>query len=369
MKVSDVIEVMDQWAPPGLAYAWDKSGLATGDPNAAVTGVVTCLTVTREVFAVARHAKAQMIVSHHPLIWDPLTSLREDNARATLCVEIAAAKIACYSAHTNLDVARFGVNRVLAAKLGSANPSPLFPVPQAEMWKLVTFVPESHLDKVRSAVCGAGGAGGVGKYTHCTFSVAGTGTFMPGAGAKPFSGEKGKLNEEPERRFETIFPKHELSNVLWALRETHPYEEIAYDLLKLQNPDPMISLGLRFALEKPKPLGAFAELVRKALGVSHVRLVGDPKRKIRTIAVMGGAGGSHAVDVPSDVDVFVTGDVKYHEALDAEERGLALIDAGHHGTEMPIVPLMTAQLKTVLPKLRVTTYLEPDPFAAVTGKR
>ncbi len=369
MKVADVIKVMDEWAPPALAYSWDKSGLATGSPDDRVTSVVTCLTVTREAFAAAKKTKAQMIVSHHPLIWDALATLRNDDARAALCLDIAAAGIACYSAHTNLDVARFGVNRLLAAKLGAANPAPLFPVSHAEMWKLVTFVPDTHLAKVRDAVCGTSEAGGIGKYTHCTFSVSGTGTFMPGPNAKPFSGEKSKLNEEPERRFETIFPKHALPHVMRALREAHPYEEIAYDLVKLENADPNISLGARFALEKPRALGDFASLVRKALSLSHVRVTGDQKRKVRTIAVMGGAGGSHAADVPADVDVFVTGDVKYHEALDAAERGLAIIDAGHHGTELPIVSLIASQLKSVLPKLRVTPFLEPDPFTAITGKR
>jgi dinuclear metal center YbgI/SA1388 family protein len=311
-----------------------------------------------------------MIVSHHPLIWDPLTTLRRDDARAALCLEIAAAGIACYSAHTNLDVVRYGVNWFLVALLGGGNDAtPLFPVPHAEMWKLVTFVPESHLAKVRDAVCGTGEAGGIGKYTHCTFSVAGTGTFMPGPEAQPFSGKKLKLNEEAERRFETIFPKHAVSHVLAALRAAHPYEEIAYDLVKLENGDPNVSLGLRYTLQKPMALGAFAKRVCKSLGIAHVRLVGDPKRKIRNVAVMGGAGGSSAADVPGDVDVFVTGDVKYHEALDANERGLAIIDAGHHGTELPIVRFIQSRLQVMLPKLRVTTYLEPDPFTAITRKQ
>lgn len=369
MNVADVIEVMDEWAPPSLAYSWDKAGLATGSPDDRVTKVLVCLTVTREAFAAAKRAKAQMIVSHHPLIWDPLTTLRRDDACAALCMDIAAAGIACYSAHTNLDVVRFGVNWALAAMLGAGpDPSPLFPVPQAEMWKLVTFVPDTHLAKVRDAVCELGEAGGIGKYTHCTFSVPGTGTFMPGPDAQPFTGAKLKLNEEPERRFETIFPKHALSRVLKALRKAHPYEEIAYDLVKLENGDPAVSLGVRYALQKPVPLGVYAEHVRKRLKVKHVRMVGDPNRKIRNVAVMGGAGGSSAADLPDDVDVFVTGDVKYHEALDAGERGIAIIDAGHHGTELPVLRFIVSRLEAMLPKLRVAEYREPDPFKAVTGK-
>jgi len=367
MMVREVIALIDAWAPPALAYSWDKAGLATGTPDARVNGVLTCLTVTREAFAAAKDARANMIVAHHPLIWEPLVSLRRDDPRAALCLDIEAAGIACYSAHTSLDVVLDGVNHVLAARLGLVDTRTLFTVPQAELWKLVTFVPETNLAAVRAAVCEAG-AGGIGKYSHCTFSAPGTGTFKPLAGAKPFAGKKFEVNEEAERRFETIFPKHRLGDVVAALRAAHPYEEIAYDLLKIENADPNVTLGLRGILAKPVTLAAFAELVRKRLAISHLRFVGDPKRKIRDVAVMGGAGGSSAVDIPGDVDVFVTGDVKYHEALDADERGLALIDAGHHGTEKWIIPAIAQYLKAKSPTLRVSQYIEPDPFKALHGK-
>jgi dinuclear metal center YbgI/SA1388 family protein len=301
------------------------------------------------------------------LIWDPIKTLRSDDARAALCLDLAKAGVGCYSAHTSLDVAQDGVNHALAAALGFDETTPLFDVPHAEVWKLVTFVPESHLADVRDAVCAAG-AGGIGDYTHCTFSAPGTGTFLPLAGADPFSGKKFKLNEEPERRFETIFPTHALRAVLAALRNSHPYEEPAYDLLKLQNPDPQASLGLRFMLPKPMKLAAFADLVRKKLGLSHIRYSGKGSASVRRVAIMGGAGGSSAARVPRDVDVFVTGDVKYHEALDASERGLAVIDAGHHGTELPIVNAMAKRLSSALPELQVKPYLEFDPFTAVVAR-
>jgi dinuclear metal center YbgI/SA1388 family protein len=367
MKVADVIAMMDAWAPPSLAYSWDKAGLATGDPRARVTGVLASLTVTRETLQAARRARANLIVAHHPLIWEPLTTLRRDDPRAALCLDLAAAGLACYSAHTSLDVVPEGVNHVLAKRLGLNHVAPLFRVAQAGQLKLVTFVPETHLAAVRDAVCAAG-AGGMGKYSHCTFSAPGTGTFLPGAEAKPFLGKKHKLSEEPERRFETILPQHRLGPVLEALRAAHPYEEIAYDLVKLENDDPAISLGVRGTLAKPETLATFAEHVRKRLGIAHVRFVGDAKRKVQTVAVMGGSGGSSAEEVPDDVDVFVTGDLKYHEALDAAERGLAVIDAGHHGTEKWIVPAIANYLKSKAPKLRVSQYVEPDPFAAITGK-
>lgn len=363
MKVRDVVAQMDRWAPPGLAYAWDRAGLATGEPSAKITRVLVCLTVTREAFKAARRAKADMIVAHHPLIWDPLTSLRRDDARAALCLDIAEAGMACYTAHTNLDVVPGGVNHVLAHRLGLTRLAPLFPAEHAEQLKLVTFVPEARLADVRTAMCDAG-AGVIGNYTHCSFSTPGTGTFRPGVDANPFSGSKFQVNQEPELRLEVLVPKTRLSPVLAALKKVHPYEEVAYDLYKLHNTDPAASLGLSGDLSANTTLGEFAEHVRAALEITHLRCAGDPKRKIRRVAVMGGAGGASAAKVPGDVDVYVTGDVKYHDALDAVERGLAIIDAGHHGTEKWIVPAIADYLKKALPDLKVSRFIEPDPFVA-----
>lgn len=361
MNVRDVITLMDQWAPPDLAYSWDRAGLATGDPDAEVSRVLVCLTVTRDAFKAARKAKADMIVAHHPLIWDPITTLRRDDARAALSLDIAEAGVACYSAHTNLDIVPGGVNHVLADRLNLTRLRPLFPPKHAGQIKLVTFIPETHLAEVRDAVCTAG-AGVIGDYTHCSFSTPGIGTFRPGVGATPFSGSKFQVNQEPEMRFEVILPKARLGDVLAALNEAHPYEEVAYDLFPLLNTDPDISLGLRGELNKAVSLAALAEQVRSALDITHVRCSGDAKRKVKQIAVMGGAGGGSTPQVPGDVDVFVTGDVKYHEAVDAAERGLAVIDAGHHGTEKWIVPAIADYLKKAGGNLKVSRYMEPDPF-------
>jgi len=367
MKVKDIIDIMDAWAPPSLAYSWDRAGLALGEPNDTVSGVLTCLTVTRDAFRAAKKARANFIVAHHPLIWEPIKTLRSDNAQSALCLDLATAGVGCYSAHTNLDVVSDGVNRVLADRLGLKNTSPLFPVSHAEQLKLVTFVPQSHLDAVRAAVCTAG-AGVIGDYSFCSFGAPGTGTFLPGTNAKPFSGTKSRINEEPEIRLETLVPSHHVHAVIAALRSSHPYEEVAYDLVKLRDTDPAISLGLKGSLPKPIPLKAFAAQVCAKLRISHVRITGDPAREVSSVAVMGGAGGGSTADVPDGVDVFVTGDVKYHEAIDAAERGLAVIDAGHHGTEKWIVPAIAARLRKAAPKLRVTEYVEPDPFRIVTPK-
>jgi len=363
--VRDVIRVMDDWAPPGLAYDWDRIGLSLGRPDAPVRRVLTALSVTPDTADAALRAKADLIVSHHPVIWDPIKALRTDHPNHAALLRLAAGKVNCYAAHTNLDVCVGGVNDVLAEALGLRETTPLFPAKHSGMLKLVTFVPETHLAAVRDAVSRAG-AGEIGGYTHCSFATPGVGTFLPGASAKPFSGTRGKVNEEPEHRFETLVQKAILGRVLEALRATHPYEEVAYDLIPLQNPDPRIGLGRVGVLAKPLGLRAFAQRVRKALGAQHARVVGDPKQSVQRIAVLGGAGGSQIPQVPAGIDAYVTGDVKYHEAQAALERGLAVIDAGHHGTEHGIVPVIAARLRAALPGLDVQTYDEPDPFFAFT---
>lgn len=365
VSVRDVISVLDELAPPSLADSWDRAGLATGRPETEVSKVLVALTVTREAFAAARRTKAQMIVSHHPLIWEPLKTLRADDAEANLPLDVAQAGMACYSAHTNLDVVPGGVNDVLASRLGLTARAPLFPVPQARQLKLVTFVPPSHLAVVRDAVCEAG-AGVIGDYAHCSFSTRGVGTFMPSGKAAPFSGKKHVVNEESEDRFETLVPVARLSGVLAALLEVHPYEEVAYDLVPLHNPDPTTSLGLRGELKKAMTLTSFAKFVCSSLNIAGVRTVGSPRKKVRTVAVLGGAGGSRAGDIPGGIDVYVTGDVTYHDALAARARGLAIVDAGHHGTEKWIVPALAEHLKARLKGLSVTTHTEPDVFRLVT---
>lgn len=364
MKVKDIIETMDGWAPPSLAYSWDKSGLATGAPNDSVNKVMTALTITGETVRAAIKYKAEMIVSHHPLIWDPITTLRTDAPISKPLLQAVRNNIACYSAHTNLDVVPGGVNHVLANRLRLTDILPLFPSDTATQAKLITFVPEEHLTIVRSALANAG-AGQIGHYAYCAFATPGTGSFRPNDEAAPHTGKNNTLNEVAEIRLEMILPAHRSKEVAAALKHSHPYEEVAYDLIPLQNNDPEISLGLQGKLKTPLTLDTFAKRTKEALEISHVRVTGKGKDKVSSIAVMGGAGGSMAQQIPSHIDVFVTGDVKYHEALDAQEAGLNLIDAGHHGTEKWIAQEIAARLKKEHPTLKCKAYEETDPFRII----
>ena len=362
--VRDIMRAMEAWAPQGLAYSWDKVGLHTGSPDQAVSKVLTTLSISRDTVKVAKRQRADMIVAHHPLIWEPLSHLRSDTPKNRLYLDILEADIACYGAHTNLDIASGGVNHILAERLGLVNTSPLFPAPHTHLLKLTTFVPESHLRIVQDAMADAGG-GVIGNYSHCAFHAPGTGTFMPNDKADPFSGAKNNLNFESELRLEMTVSPAVVGGVVAALHAAHPYDEIAYDLVQLQNADIRYGLGLKGEVDKPITLDDFAKHVRTSLEIDHVRVTGDSASKVKRIAVMGGAGGDSASKVPGDIDVFVTGDVKYHDALDAYDAGLNVIDAGHHGTEKWIAPALTKRLQESCPGLKLSTYMESDPFRVV----
>ena len=364
ITVNTICQAMDVWAPQSLAYEWDKVGLQIGEPGMPVKRVLACLTVTAATAAKAEQWGAQMIVAHHPILFSALKTLRTDDPHTRLCLRLAARNIACFAAHTNLDVVPGGVNTILAETLGLQGIVPLISSPKSDQVKLVTFVPETHLAALREALCHAG-AGVIGVYAECTFSSHGIGTFRPGDGANPFSGQKGALNEEPELRFETLVAKAVLPQVLKALRAAHPYEEPAYDIIPLENRDKRFGLGARGSLAQSMALRDFAESVRQALKLSHVRIVGDPRRKVQRIAVCGGAGGGEIPAIPRDIDVYVTGDLKYHEADVAQERGLALIDASHDGTERNIATAIARHLKKSVPGLETKAFIEPEIFRPV----
>lgn len=365
MIVRDVLGHVDDIAPQGFAYEWDRVGLRIGNLDARVRRVLVTLSVTRAVFDKARKLKADVVVAHHSPIWEPLKTLDLSDPDTKLWVDFAAANIACIGAHTNLDVAPGGVNDVLAERVGLTERRPLFPTPHVGLIKIVTFVPESHVDRVRTAMAEAG-AGVIGDYAYCSFNSLGEGTYVPASTANPYSGTRGTLNREPESRLEMQAHAARQGAIIAALQATHPYEEVAYDVYSMENHDARIGLGVIGTLEKGMNGQSFAEHVRVALGAQHVRVAGPRPRSVHRVAVMGGAGGSHIGRVPEGIDAFVTGDVGYHEAQLAEARGLFVVDAGHNPTERWIVPVLAKQLRRRLKGIPISVFNERDPFTAIT---
>lgn len=364
MRVDDIREAIEQWAPPGLAYSWDRAGLSIGDAGAEVHRVLVAMSVTNAAARAAIDQQVQLLVSHHPAFWEPLTHLRTDDLLVRRLLDLVQAGVACYAAHTNFDLAPGGINDLLADRLALKERRPLLPVPHHEYVKLVTFVPEQNLAAVRDAVCNAG-AGIIGDYTYCSFSGPGTGTFVPGPGADPHSGKKGMLNEEPERRLEVRVPKSRLPHVLTAMIASHPYEEPAYDVVPLANKDDKFGIGVMGLLPKQLTVEDFSRYVCEELDLPSVRYTGDPQRLINMVGVLGGGGGSMIKDMTVEIDAVVTGDIGYHDAVAALDRDITIVDAGHDGTEKVFVAAMTRFLENKFEGLTVCPHVERGIFREI----
>ncbi|MDD4627173.1 MAG: Nif3-like dinuclear metal center hexameric protein [Syntrophomonas sp.] len=331
--VKDIIAIMEEHFPPWLAEAWDNSGLQLGSANKVVEKVAVALDLDKSILDQALKLKIGLIITHHPLFFRPLKHINYDSPVGSLIQRMVKSGISVYTAHTNLDAAEKGINQVLAELLGLQDIDTLETSKREELYKLVVYVPASHSEELRRAINGAG-AGFIGNYSDCSFRVRGTGTFRPGAGSQPFLGQEGELEEADEFRLETVVRKQELSQVLQAMEEAHPYEEVAFDLFRLEQAGKRYSMGRSGLLPEETKLGDYARQVKETLGLEAVRVVGDLDKVLRKVAIVSGAGASLIPAISQQgIELLVTGDLKYHEARDAEASGLAIIDAGHQGTE------------------------------------
>ena len=342
------LALLDDLYPPGQAASWDQVGLQVGDPDWPVARVLTTLDVTRGLLQEAAEVAGTLVLAHHPLLFRPLERLTPATAAGRLALRAATSRIAVAAAHTNLDVAQdgAGTSQPVARVLGLTATRPLTTeVTEGRRCKLVTFVPPEALDAVIDGVAAAG-AGRIGEYERCTFRVRGTGTFRPLAGAAPYSGAIGQDAAEQEDRLEVELPTGRIGEVVRALTAAHPYDEVAYDLVPLLD-GAQVGFGIVGELPEPLPLADVAAQIRSELPAPHLRFAGDPERRVTTVATVGGAGDSLiGAAAASGADVYVTGDLRHHVTLDALEQGLALIDAGHHATEVAAIPAWTQRLRT-----------------------
>lgn len=341
--VKDVARALDFVAPPSLAEDWDNCGLQVGDPEAGVNRALVALTPLAEVFDEAEERGADFLLFHHPLIFKSLDSVETASYPGTLISRAIKSDAAVYTAHTSYDSAPDGVSVALARTLGLSGPLEVIS-PRGGLRKLVVFVPEEALDAVSEAL-NAGGAGVIGDYTRCTFRSPGTGTFLPGESSDPYSGERGTLQYESEVRVETVVAAHDAPRAVRYAREAHPYEEMAYDLYPVEGRPEGCGLGRVGTLPEPLSPRELTERVSNSLGF-EARLAADPgAREIRRVAVLGGSGGSFLGEVAaSGADAYVTGDLSYHQALDAEHLGLAAVDAGHGPSEFPALAPLAQRL-------------------------
>jgi len=363
LTVRDILHRLDQLAPPALAESWDNVGLLLGDPAREVTRVMTALDPTAEVLAQVEAMRAELLVTHHPLLFAPVKRLVEDGGAMSLLQRFIRAGCSVIAAHTNLDSAPHGLNTHVANLLGLRDTRPLVPSPTRPLLKLVVYVPGTHAEEVRVAISDAG-AGQIGDYAECSFAAPGTGTFRPGAGTHPYIGAVDVLERVPEVRLETVVPKTLLSPVLSALFAAHPYEEVAYDLITLENPWPDAALGRLGRLDAPTTAGAFLSFVRETLPAPRAVLLGDPAQPVDTIALCTGAGGEFLdYATRAGANLYLTAELKHHQAIIAGRSAPAVIDAGHFPTEYPVSALLADYLSAQFPTLIVTRAVETDPYS------
>jgi dinuclear metal center YbgI/SA1388 family protein len=343
VTVRGIQEVMEAWAPLDIAWEHDNVGLQTGDPDARVRGILVALDVTESIVTEAVRHGANLIVSHHPLLFRPLRSVTTGSAQERCLAALLRKHVALYSAHTNLDFTRGGTSFALAEALGVAAER-FLKTPYRRLNKIVTYVPPSHADAVAAAMAAAG-AGKIGEYGHCSFRGEGKGTFRGGAGSHPSIGRRGVLESVNEIRLEMAAPHRAVERVVRAMREAHPYEEVAYDIYALENTSMEYGMGAVGALRRKVTLSRFLATVRRTLNTPALRWTGDPRTPVHRVALCGGSGSDLLPDaVASGAEVFVTADIRYHTYHEAAGR-IALVDAGHFETENPVVAAIVERLR------------------------
>jgi len=335
-RVSDIIEIIDGIAPFRLAEEWDNVGLQAGDPTATVTRIMISLDPCRKAVEESVASGCQLLVTHHPLIFKPIRSLNLLEQPGEILAKALRNNLNIVAVHTNYDAADGGINDLLAERIGLRQIQPLAAQRTGELVKLAVFVPKGHEEKIMEALFRF--SGHMGNYSECSFQTGGTGTFKPLKGSDPYLGSIGCREYAEETRIEVLLRGEDLPAACRALREAHPYEEPAYDLYPLLNKGASQGLGRIGLLAGPATLDQLACRLKDDLGLAVARYVGEGSRVVEKIALCGGSGASllrHAHSLGAQV--LVTGDVKYHDARDAEALGISLIDIGHFCSEIHMV--------------------------------
>lgn len=331
MKLKEIVELIETFAPLQYQESYDNSGLAVGNVDMEITGVLLCTDITSEVIDEAVQQGANLVLSHHPVIFSPLKRLTGKTDTERIIIRALQSNIALYCAHTNMDNISDGVNQKICEKIGTRHNRILVPMPN-RLRKLVTYVPGDHAEAVRNALFSAG-AGHIGKYDSCSYNIEGMGSFRAQEGASPYVGKIGDIHFENEIRIETIFPVEIKNKVIGALLRAHPYEEVAYDIYALENTFERAGAGMMGELDQEMDEQTFLQHVKSAFQCKVIRHSNLRGRKIKKIAVCGGSGAYLIHDaIAAGADVFLTGEIKYHQFFEAEGQ-ILLLDIGHYESE------------------------------------
>ena len=331
MVLKNIITELEKFAPLSYQESYDNCGLLTGNKAQTVTGAILCLDCTEDVVEEAIKKKCNLIIAHHPVIFSGLKKLNGNNYVERTIIKAIQNNIAIYACHTNLDNVKLGVNKKIADKLGLINTQILAPK-KSLLKKIVTFVPASHLENVRENLFNSG-AGNIGDYDKCSFVLEGVGSFRGNENSNPFIGEKEKLSLEKECRIEMIFEAVHESQIISALKQHHPYEEVAFDIYQLENTYQNIGSGMIGELEFPISENEFLELIKSVFKLKLIKHTSLLNKSIKKVSLCGGSGSfllRNAINSKSDI--YISSDFKYHEFFDAENQ-ILIADIGHYESE------------------------------------
>ena len=331
MRIKDITSYLESLAPLSYQEDYDNSGLITGHSEAEISGALISLDCTEEVVEEAIRKGCNLIISHHPIVFKGLKKFNGSTYVERVIIKAIKHDIAIYAIHTNLDHIQQGVNSKICEKLDLTSPSIL--VPKSGMLrKLTTYAPTGNAEQVRGALFAAG-AGNIGNYSGCSFNAEGFGTFKASENANPFVGKKGELHRENEVKIEVIYTAYQEANLVTALKQSHPYEEVAYDIYPLVNSHEQVGAGMTGELKHEMSEPEFLSFVKEKLNAKVVRHTNLLGRNVKKVAVCGGSGSFLLKNaIAAKADVFITADFKYHEFFDAEKR-IVIADVGHFETE------------------------------------
>jgi len=349
MKIKEILIHLENACPLAYQESYDNCGLITGDVEQNIKGVLFCLDSTEDVINEAIELKCNLVIAHHPILFSPIKKLTGKTYSERVIIKAIKHNICIYSMHTNLDSIPYGVNSKIAEKIGLKNTSILAPK-SGLLKKLVTFCPRDHADEVREAIFAAG-FGVIGNYDECSFNSSGIGTFKAGNEANPFVGQKGKRHYEKEERIETVYLADREPRIIKALLDSHPYEEVAYDIYTLDNCHPRIGSGMIGELTKPMKEKDFLVHLKETMKTDCIRYSPLIGRKIQRVAVCGGSGSFLLPEaIKNGADILVSADFKYHQFFDADNK-IVIADIGHYESEQ-----FTPQIIYSLLKEKFTTF-------------
>ncbi len=351
MKVKDISSFLENIAPLAHQEDYDNAGLIVGDPEMDIKKGLVCLDCTEDIVGEAIDNNCDLIVSHHPILFGGLKKINVTTYVERVITTAIKNDIAIYAMHTNLDNDRYGVNSKLCDKLGLKDCEILVPK-SGTFKKLYTFCPSDQSEKVRKALFEAG-AGHIGNYSECSFNTEGHGTFKGKEGTDPYVGKPGELHQENETKIETIFPARLQQKIVDVLCTAHPYEEVAYDIIQLDNTSTMIGAGMIGHLDPPQSESNYLKKVKEILGTNCIRHTKFLDSDVNKVAVCGGSGSFLLnAAIEKGATIFITSDLKYHQFFDAEEK-IVIADIGHYESEQHTIELIYDLIKKKFPTFAV----------------